>query len=175
MGGDAELAAQFEDGEFATLYLSPKDYHRIHMPGAARLRRMIYVPGELFSVNPATAQGVPGLFARNERVVCVFDVPHGTDGADAPVCAGAGGRDHCGQHGHGLARRGQPATLPPGAGMELRQTTSHRALAQGDEMGLFPAGLHRGAALAQRHHRLQPPLAWRAKAVRMGEAMGEAL
>jgi phosphatidylserine decarboxylase len=77
VGGDAALAAQFENGSFATIYLSPRDYHRIHMPCAGRLRRMIYVPGELFSVNPATARGVPGLFARNERVVCVFDSEHG--------------------------------------------------------------------------------------------------
>ena len=73
VGGDAQLAAQFQNGDFATIYLSPKDYHRIHMPAAGRLLRMIHVPGDLFSVNPATAQGVPGLFARNERVVCVFD------------------------------------------------------------------------------------------------------
>jgi phosphatidylserine decarboxylase len=73
VGGNADLAAKFEDGSFATLYLSPRDYHRIHMPCAGRLRHMIYVPGELFSVNPTTARGVPGLFARNERVVCVFD------------------------------------------------------------------------------------------------------
>jgi phosphatidylserine decarboxylase len=77
VGGDAQLAAQFEDGHFATLYLSPKDYHRIHMPCDGRLTRMIYVPGDLFSVNPATARGVPGLFARNERVVCVFESQHG--------------------------------------------------------------------------------------------------
>jgi phosphatidylserine decarboxylase len=73
VGGDAALAAEFQDGSFATLYLSPRDYHRIHMPCEGRLRRMIHVPGELFSVNPTTARGVPGLFARNERVVCVFD------------------------------------------------------------------------------------------------------
>lgn len=73
VGGDAVLAAQFRHGHFATLYLSPRDYHRIHMPCDGRLLRMIYVPGELFSVNPATARGVPGLFARNERVVCVFE------------------------------------------------------------------------------------------------------
>jgi phosphatidylserine decarboxylase len=72
VGGDRELAAQFENGSFATLYLSPRDYHRIHMPCDGKLTRMIYVPGELFSVNPTTARGVPGLFARNERVVCVF-------------------------------------------------------------------------------------------------------
>ncbi|OOG37915.1 archaetidylserine decarboxylase [Polaromonas sp. A23] len=77
VGGDQQLAAQFEGGSFATIYLSPKDYHRIHMPAAGRLLRMIYVPGALFSVNPATARGVPGLFARNERVVCVFEGEHG--------------------------------------------------------------------------------------------------
>lgn len=77
VGGDAALAAQFENGSFATLYLSPKDYHRIHMPCDGRLTRMIHVPGALFSVNPATARGVPGLFARNERVVCVFESAHG--------------------------------------------------------------------------------------------------
>jgi phosphatidylserine decarboxylase len=77
VGGDAALAAQFQDGWFATLYLSPRDYHRIHMPCTGRLRRMVYVPGALFSVNPVTARGVPGLFARNERLVCVFDGPLG--------------------------------------------------------------------------------------------------
>ncbi|MBK1612378.1 phosphatidylserine decarboxylase [Rubrivivax gelatinosus] len=73
LGGDAALAAGFEAGSFATIYLSPKDYHRIHMPCDGRLLRMVHVPGELFSVNPLTARGVPGLFARNERVVCVFE------------------------------------------------------------------------------------------------------
>ena len=77
VGGDAQLAAKFNDGHFATLYLAPKDYHRIHMPCEGRLKRMIYVPGDLFSVNPVTARGVPGLFARNERVVCVFDTQWG--------------------------------------------------------------------------------------------------
>jgi phosphatidylserine decarboxylase len=75
VGGDAELAKRYHDGSFATLYLSPKDYHRIHMPCDGTLTRMIHVPGALFSVNPVTARGVPGLFARNERVVCVFDSP----------------------------------------------------------------------------------------------------
>lgn len=77
VGGDSTLAAKFENGSFATLYLSPRDYHRIHMPCDGTLKRMIYVPGALFSVNPATARGVPGLFARNERVVCEFDSPLG--------------------------------------------------------------------------------------------------
>jgi phosphatidylserine decarboxylase len=79
VGGDAALGAQFRHGSFANLYLSPKDYHRLHMPCDGRLTRMIYVPGALFSVNPITARGVPKLFARNERVVCVFESPkHGT-------------------------------------------------------------------------------------------------
>ncbi len=77
VGGDGDLAAGFDNGHFATLYLSPRDYHRIHMPCDGRLLRMIHVPGDLFSVNPVTARGVPGLFARNERVVCVFDNPAG--------------------------------------------------------------------------------------------------
>ena len=72
VGGDGNLAAKFENGHFACLYLSPKDYHRIHMPCKGTLKGMTYVPGALFSVNPTTAQGVPGLFARNERVVCEF-------------------------------------------------------------------------------------------------------
>lgn len=73
VGGDVSLARHFENGHFATLYLSPRDYHRIHMPCDATLKRMVYVPGQLYSVNPATARTVPGLFARNERVVCVFE------------------------------------------------------------------------------------------------------
>jgi phosphatidylserine decarboxylase len=73
VGGDDALAAQFRHGSFANLYLSPSDYHRLHMPCAGKLMRMIYVPGKLFSVNPVTARGVPNLFARNERVVCVFE------------------------------------------------------------------------------------------------------
>jgi phosphatidylserine decarboxylase len=78
VGGDKALAAQFRHGSFANLYLSPKDYHRLHMPCDGKLTRMIYVPGALFSVNPTTARGVPNLFARNERVVCVFESPeHG--------------------------------------------------------------------------------------------------
>jgi phosphatidylserine decarboxylase len=75
VGGDGDLAARFRHGSFANLYLSPRDYHRLHMPCDGRLERMIYVPGALFSVNPVTARGVPNLFARNERVVCVFTSP----------------------------------------------------------------------------------------------------
>lgn len=77
LGGDEALAAEFENGQFATIYLAPRDYHRIHMPLDGTLRQMIYVPGDLFSVNPLTAANVPNLFARNERVVAVFDSPQG--------------------------------------------------------------------------------------------------
>jgi phosphatidylserine decarboxylase len=77
IGGDASLAGRFDGGAFATLYLSPRDYHRIHMPLDGRLRSTIHVPGRLFSVNPTTAAAVPRLFARNERVVCLFDTALG--------------------------------------------------------------------------------------------------
>ena len=77
LGGKPELAEPFKNGKFATIYLSPRDYHRIHMPIDGTLTDMIYVPGELFSVNPLTTENVPGLFARNERVVALFDTPKG--------------------------------------------------------------------------------------------------
>lgn len=75
--GDAELARPFMNGQFATLYLSPRDYHRIHMPCDGTLLEMLHVPGRLFSVNGITARNIPRLFARNERVVCLFDTPIG--------------------------------------------------------------------------------------------------
>ena len=75
--GDTALAAAFKNGEFATVYLSPRDYHRVHMPFAGRLTDTLYIPGELFSVNVETAQNVEGLFARNERMVCLFDTSVG--------------------------------------------------------------------------------------------------
>jgi phosphatidylserine decarboxylase len=77
LGGDPMLAAQFAGGAFATLYLAPHNYHRIHMPFAGTLRLARHVPGDLFSVNAATADGVPGLFTRNERIACVFDTAAG--------------------------------------------------------------------------------------------------
>jgi len=77
LGGNSELADPFIDGDFATIYLAPKDYHRIHMPCDGTLTHMVHVPGQLFSVNQATAAQVPGLFARNERVVAIFDTEFG--------------------------------------------------------------------------------------------------
>jgi phosphatidylserine decarboxylase len=78
LGGDHELAAQLDDGPFATLYLSPRDYHRIHMPLRGRLRAMTYIPGKLFAVSPLSVRTIPGVFARNERLATVFDTNAGT-------------------------------------------------------------------------------------------------
>lgn len=86
VGGDPRDAHAFRDGDFATIYLAPKDYHRIHMPCDGVLRKMIYVPGDLYSVNPLTVANVPNLFARNERVVAIFD---GEFGKFAMVLVGA--------------------------------------------------------------------------------------
>jgi phosphatidylserine decarboxylase len=132
VGGDAVLAAQFEHGHFATLYLSPKDYHRIHMPCAGHLRRMVHVPGDLFSVNPTTARGVPGLFARNERVVCVFDTAFG------PFVLALVGATIVGSMAtvwHGVVNPPRPGRL-----REWRYDEAPIALKQGDEMGRFLLG-----------------------------------
>jgi phosphatidylserine decarboxylase len=132
VGGDAALAAQFQDGHFATIYLSPRDYHRIHMPCDGSLRRMIYVPGDLFSVNPTTARGVPGLFARNERVVCVFDTAHG------PMVLALVGATIVGSMAtvwHGLVNPPRPGRL-----WEKTYEPGAVTLRQGDEMGRFMLG-----------------------------------
>ncbi|HBO38758.1 MAG TPA: phosphatidylserine decarboxylase, partial [Pasteurellaceae bacterium] len=78
LANDDELSERFKNGEFITTYLSPRDYHRVHMPCDGTLRKMLYVPGDLFSVNPFLAEHIPNLFARNERVICVFDTEFGT-------------------------------------------------------------------------------------------------
>lgn len=77
LGGNAKLAEQFINGSFATIYLSPRDYHRVHMPVTGTLRETIYVPGDLYSVNQTTAENVDQLFARNERLVAIFDTEQG--------------------------------------------------------------------------------------------------
>ena len=132
VGGDAALAGQFQDGEFATLYLSPRDYHRIHMPCAGRLTRMIYVPGDLFSVNPTTARGVPGLFARNERVVCVFE---GEQGPFVMVLVGATIVGSMATVWHGVVNPPRPGTV-----REWTYEMGNISLAQGEEMGRFLLG-----------------------------------
>ncbi|MBJ7419580.1 MAG: phosphatidylserine decarboxylase [Rhodoferax sp.] len=132
VGGDSALAAQFAKGSFATLYLSPRDYHRIHMPCAATLRQMVYVPGDLFSVNPTTARGVPGLFARNERVVCVFDTARGPM---VLVLVGATIVGSMATVWHGVVN-------PPRTGHISRHDYpgGQVQLAQGEEMGRFLLG-----------------------------------
>jgi phosphatidylserine decarboxylase len=132
LGGDAALAAAFQDGHFATIYLSPRDYHRIHMPCDGVLRRMIHVPGELFSVNPATARGVPGLFARNERVACIFDTPHGPL---ALVLVGATIVGSMATVWHGVVNPPRPGQL-----REWAYASGEVSLRQGDEMGRFLLG-----------------------------------
>lgn len=132
VGGDAALAARFHNGHFATLYLSPRDYHRIHMPCSARLLRMIHVPGDLFSVNPVTARAVPGLFARNERVVCVFDAAQG------PFVMALVGATIVGS----MATRWHGVVNPPRPGIprEWRYDEPAIRLKQGEEMGRFLLG-----------------------------------
>ena len=132
VGGDATLAAAFDNGHFATLYLSPTDYHRIHMPCAGKLMRMIHVPGELFSVNPTTARGVPGVFARNERVVCVFEDARGPW---VLVLVGATIVGSMATVWHGIVNPPRPGTV-----RDWRYDDKEVRLAQGDEMGRFLLG-----------------------------------
>ncbi|TAH44938.1 MAG: phosphatidylserine decarboxylase [Betaproteobacteria bacterium] len=163
VGGDARLAARFQDGSFATLYLSPRDYHRIHMPCDGRLRRMIYVPGELFSVNPTTARGVPGLFARNERVVCVFD---SDDGPFVLVLVGATIVGSMATVWHGVVNPPRTATV-----RDWLYEDGEVVLAKGDEMGRFLLGSTVVMLFPAGRVRFNP--AWApARSIRMGEAMG---
>jgi phosphatidylserine decarboxylase len=136
LGGDETLSKHFVDGHFATLYLSPRDYHRIHMPCEGRLVRMIHVPGELFSVNPTTARGVPGLFARNERVVCVFEGgPMAPSGPWVLVLVGATIVGSMATVWHGVVN-------PPrsGAVRQWQYEGSQHTYAPGAEMGRFLLG-----------------------------------
>lgn len=133
VGGDAALAERFCHGSFANLYLSPKDYHRLHMPCTGRLLRMIHVPGALFSVNPVTARGVPNLFARNERVVCVFDsVEHGLF---VMVLVGATIVGSIATSWHGVVNAKRTGKLS-----EWHYADRDITLAQGEEMGRFLLG-----------------------------------
>jgi len=163
VGGDRELAAQFADGSFATIYLSPRDYHRIHMPCAGRLTRMIHVPGELFSVNPTTARGVPGLFARNERVVCVFDSPHG------PFVLALVGATIVGSMAtvwHGVVNPPRPGRI-----RDWNYAEQEIALKQGEEMGRFLLGSTVVLLFPKGVVGFNPDWAL-ARPVRLGEAMG---
>lgn len=131
LGGEAEEAARFEGGRFITIYLSPRDYHRVHMPAAGRLAASAYLPGDLFSVNQETAENVERLFARNERLACLFDGP---DGRFASIMVGAmivAGIDTV-----------WPNTFRTHARAVVREdfSAAPRDFAAGDEMGRFYLG-----------------------------------
>lgn len=165
LGGDATLAAAFRHGSFANLYLSPRDYHRLHMPCTGQLTRMLHIPGSLFSVNPVTARGVPGLFGRNERVVCLFESAE--HGPFAMVLVGATIVGSIATVWHGVVnarRTGRPS--------EWTYADQAIVLEQGAEMGRFLLGstvvmLFRQGAIA-----LEP--SWvPERPVRLGERMGD--
>jgi len=162
VGGDRDLAAQFENGSFATLYLSPRDYHRIHMPCDGRLLRMIHVPGALFSVNPVTARGVPGLFARNERVVCIFESAHGPF---ALILVGATIVGSMATVWHGV--------INPPRGKKIREwhyEQQNVMLERGTEMGCFLLGST--VVLLFPNDKLQFNPEWTpARGIRLGETM----
>lgn len=163
VGGDKTLAEKFKNGSFATLYLSPKDYHRIHMPCAGTLKRMLYVPGDLFSVNPTTAQAVPGLFARNERVVCEFESTHGPF---IMVLVGATIVGSMATSWHGIVN--PPRTHSIRSWDYLGQDIK---LEQGNEMGRFLLGST--VVMLFPKNSLQFNSAWLAtKPIKLGEMMG---
>ncbi len=166
VGGDASLAALFDNGHFATLYLSPKDYHRIHMPCDGQLTRMIHVPGPLFSVNPTTARGVPGLFARNERVVCVFETKRGPF---VLVLVGATIVGSMATVWHGVVNPPRVKQVREWRYPEANNGKPVR-LKQGDEMGRFLLGSTVVMLFPQGPLQFNP--SWQpAGAIRMGEAM----
>lgn len=171
VGGDAALAARFEDGAFATLYLAPKDYHRIHMPCAARLTRMIHVPGDLYSVNPVTARGIPNLFARNERVVCVFESHRG------PFVLALVGATIVGSMAtvwHGVVNPPRPGTVREWSYDGNGYKGEPVILDRGAEMGRFLLGST--VVMLFPRNTLLFDSSWRAeKAVRLGEPMASAV
>ena len=162
VGGDAALAAQFQNGQFATLYLSPRDYHRIHMPIAGKLLCMIHVPGDLFSVNPTTARGVPGLFARNERLVCEFETEKGPM---VLILVGATIVGSMATVWHGQVNPPRPGTV-----REWRYESQDVRLQKGEEMGRFLLGST--VVMLFPENSLQFPDDWLStRPLQMGEAM----
>ena len=164
LGGDTEKAKPFMGGTFATIYLSPKDYHRVHMPLDATLKETLYVPGRLFSVNQATADHVPGLFARNERLVCFFDTPAGPM---AMILVGA-------MIVAGIETVWDGQVTPPVRQVQLKNFSDPQpvVLDKGKEMGRFKLGstviLVFGPDAVQWREGLQ-----NGTTVRMGEALAE--
>lgn len=170
LAGNYLMAELFRDGQFATTYLSPRDYHRVHMPCDGVLREMIYVPGELFSVNPLTAANVPNLFARNERVICLFDTPFG------PLAQILVGATIVGS----IETVWAGVVTPPREGIVKRWTYPAAgeegaiALEKGAEMGRFKLGSTVINLFAAGRVRLMPNLASQS-VTRMGEPFAEAL
>ena len=164
VGGDAALGTRFENGHFATLYLSPRDYHRIHMPCAGMLTRMIHVPGDLFSVNPTTARGVPGLFARNERVVCVFE---SAQGPFVLVLVGATIVGSMATVWHGQVNPPRPGTL-----RTWDYAPGQVSLQKGEEMGRFLLGSTVVMLFPQGPLQFNPQWA-PARPIQLGEAMAQ--
>lgn len=163
LGDDQRLTREFEDGEFATIYLSPKDYHRIHMPMAGTLREMIHIPGKLFSVNPVTAENVPNLFARNERVVCIFDTAAG------PLALVLVGAMIVGS----VETVWNGVVVPSGNQVSATryQGEQARAFAKGEEMGRFRLGSTVVMVMPKGRVRWNKDQV-AGKSVRMGEAFG---
>lgn len=162
LGGDVILANHFENGIFATLYLSPKDYHRIHMPCDGRLKKMIYVPGDLYSVNPLTARSIDQLFARNERVVCVFE---GEAGPFVMVLVGATvvGSMRTSWHGE--------VNSPRLDGVHKWEYDGSLLLRKGEEMGQFLLGSTVVMLYPEASYQFVPE--WQSeRVIRLGEAMG---
>jgi phosphatidylserine decarboxylase len=164
VGGDDTLAAQFRHGSFANLYLSPKDYHRLHMPCEGTLTRMIHVPGALFSVNPVTARGVPNLFARNERVVCLFESPR--FGPFVMVLVGATIVGSMATVWHGVVNSKRTNKVA-----EWNYADQSIVLKQGEEMGRFLLGSTIVMLFKQDTIAFNPE--WEPeRPVRLGEVMG---
>lgn len=163
--GDADIEAEpFRNGKFATLYLSPRDYHRIHMPVDATLRQMTYVPGRLFSVAAYTVNSIPRLFARNERVVCRFDT---SDGPMIMVLVGAINVSATETVWHGLVT---------GKGHKLARyqyASDEVVLRRGDEMGRFNLG-STVIVLTPERFELDESI-WAGNQVRMGRKLGHAV
>jgi phosphatidylserine decarboxylase len=164
LGGDENSARKYQNGHFACLYLSPKDYHRIHMPCDGTLQHMTYVPGALFSVNPTTAQGVPGLFARNERVVCEFHSEQ--HGNFVMVLVGATIVGSMATTWHGIVNPPRSANI-----RKWSYDNQNITLKQGDEMGKFLLGSTVVMLFAK--DSLSFNKAWHAeKSIKLGEVMG---
>jgi len=166
LAGNQALANKFHNGHFACLYLSPKDYHRIHMPCDGTLKSMAYVPGDLFSVNPNTAANVPNLFARNERVVCEFEsAQHGTF---VMVLVGATIVGSMATVWHDSSNK---VINPPRSKNVRTWTYENISLKQGDEMGRFLLGST--VVMLFEKDALQFNRDWQpARAIKLGEKMG---